>query len=98
MTRKIVAAAAVAAVFTIVAPARAQVTVEMAQITCKQFADFDEDAKAFVTAWMRGYFSATKNLSTIDSRYVKRNTEKVSRYCKKLPKSQLVKAIEKNAR
>jgi len=98
MTRKLIAATAVAAVFTIVAPARAQVTVEMAQISCKQFADYDDDAKAFVTAWMRGYYSATKNLSTVDERYVKRNTEKVLRYCKKLPKSSLMNAIQKNAR
>jgi acid stress chaperone HdeB len=99
MTRKlIVAAAAVAAIFTIVAPARAQVTVEMAEITCKQFADYDEDAKAFVSEWMRGYYSATKNLSLVDERYVKRNTEKVLKYCKKKPKSSLMDAIKKNAR
>jgi hypothetical protein len=29
---------------------------------------------------------------------VKRNTEKIARYCKKLPKSPLMQAIQKNAR
>ncbi len=99
MTRNFtIAAAAVAAVFTIAAPARAQVTVEMAQITCKQFADYDDDAKAFVSEWMRGYYSATKNLSTVDEQYVKRNTAKVLKYCKKMPKASLMSAIQKNAR
>jgi acid stress chaperone HdeB len=47
---------------------------------------------------MRGYFSAKKNLSVVESRCVKRNTEKILRYCKKMPKSALMDAIQKNAR
>jgi acid stress chaperone HdeB len=47
---------------------------------------------------MRGYWMSSKNLTVIDSKYVKRNTAKIARYCKKLPKSKLMDAIQKNAR
>jgi hypothetical protein len=97
MNRKLIFAGVVVAV-TIAAPAKAQVTIEMSEITCKQFSEYDPDAKYFISNWMRGYFSAKKNLSVVESRYVKRNTEKILRYCKKMPKSALMDAIQKNAR
>jgi acid stress chaperone HdeB len=88
----------VAAAFAFSAPASAQVTIEMSEITCKDFAGYDADTKDFIGNWMRGYFMAKKNLTVIDSAYVKRNSEKIARYCKKLPKSSLMDAVQKNAR
>ena len=97
MNRKLIFAGVVVAV-AIAAPAKAQVTIEMSEITCKQFSEYDPETKYFISNWMRGYFSAKKNLSLVESRYVKRNTEKILRYCKKMPKSALMDAIQKNAR
>jgi hypothetical protein len=97
MTRKHVFAGVLAAL-AISAPAKAQVMIEMSEITCKQFSDYDADTQDFIGNWMRGYFSSKKNLTVVESRYVKRNTEKIARYCKKLPKSSLMDAIQKNAR
>jgi acid stress chaperone HdeB len=79
-------------------PVQAQVTIEMSEITCKDFAGYDGPTKDFVANWMRGYFMGKNNITTIDSRYVKRNTTKILRYCKKLPKSSLMDAVQKNAR
>ncbi|WP_363349840.1 HdeA/HdeB family chaperone [Methylocystis echinoides] len=90
--------AGVAGAFMIAAPASAQVTIDMSEITCKDFAGYDPDTKNFIGNWMRGYWMSTKNLTVIDTRYVKRNTEKIERYCSKLPKSPLMQAIQKNAR
>jgi hypothetical protein len=97
MTRKLFFAGLLAA-FALGAPAQAQTTIEMSEITCKDFAGYDDGTKDFVGNWMRGYFMAKNNLTVIDSRYVKRNTEKIARYCKKLPKSSLMDAVQKNAR
>lgn len=97
MTRKFVLAGVVAAL-AMAAPASAQVMIEMSEISCKQFSEYDPETKDFIANWMRGYFSAKNNLNVIDSRYVKRNTEKVLRYCKKMPKESLMTAIQKNAR
>ncbi|MFY9658210.1 MAG: HdeA/HdeB family chaperone [Methylocystis sp.] len=97
MTRKLILAGVLAAA-AIAAPASAQVTVDMSEITCKQFGGYDANTQAFVAEWMAGYFSATKNLVVVDERYVKRNTTKILAYCKKRPKETLFKAIQKNAR
>jgi acid stress chaperone HdeB len=97
MSRKLIFAGVVAAL-AMAAPATAQVTIEMSEITCKDFVGYDAETKDFISNWMRGYFMSKKNLTVIDSRYVKRNGEKIGRYCKKLPKSSLMDAIQKNAR
>ncbi|PPD41521.1 MAG: hypothetical protein CTY15_13470 [Methylocystis sp.] len=80
------------------APASAQVTIEMSEISCKDFAGYEPALKDFIANWMRGYFMSKKNLTVVDSQYVKRNGEKIARYCKKLPKSSLMDAVQKNAR
>lgn len=98
MTRKLALAVVLGVALPMAAPANAQVTIEMSEITCKDFAGYDADTQNFIGNWMRGYWMSTKNLTMIDSRYVKRNTEKIARYCTKLPKSKLMDAIQKNAR
>ena len=66
------------------------------EITCSS--SNDPETKDFISNWMRGYFSAKEKLSVVESRYVKRNTDKILRYCEKMPKSSLMDAIQKNAR
>ena len=65
MNRKLIFAGVVVAV-AIAAPAKAQVTIEMSEITCKQFSEYDPETKYFISNWMRGYFSAKKNLSVVE--------------------------------
>ncbi len=101
MTRKLAFAgfaAALAAAFSMTAPATAQVTIEMSEITCKDFAGYDAETQDFIGNWMRGYWMSSKNLTVVDSKYVKRNTEKIARYCTRMPKAKLMDAIQKNAR
>lgn len=97
MTRNLILVGMLAAL-SLTTPVHAQVTIEMSEITCKDFAGYDGATKDFIGNWMRGYFMATKDLTVVDSRYTKRNTEKILRYCKKLPKSSLMDAVQKNAR
>lgn len=81
-------------------PAKAQVIVDMSLITCQQFFDAPPDRQALIAWWMRGYYSASKNLSMIDFRYVEYNTKVVMAYCKKKQnrRETLMSAIQKNAR
>ena len=82
-------------------PVNAQVMVDMSLITCKEYQEMvkSEPDKALIVAfWMGGYFSASKNLSTIDLRYAKRNTDKVAAYCKSHRDETLMSAIQKNYR
>jgi hypothetical protein len=80
------------------APVRAggAVDIDTASITCKQLAALDTDRREMIGSWMGGYFNSTKNLSTIDSRYVARNKKVVAAYCKKHGSEKLMTAIAKN--
>jgi acid stress chaperone HdeB len=96
MKKKIAAAAIVLGM---VAPvAQAQVELDMSLITCKQLIESPEERMPFITAWMAGYFGATQNRSTIDMRYLERNTKVVTEYCKSHRSETLMKAIEKTAK
>ena len=95
MTRKFILAgfaAALALALPMATPATAQVTIEMGDITCKDFAGYDAETQDFIGNWMRGYWMSSKNLTVIDSKYVKRNTDKIARYCTKMPKAKLMDA------
>ena len=97
MNRKSVAIAALLIALS-AAPSRAQLMVDMSLITCDQFLKSDSDRKDVLVAWMGGYFSATKNLNTIDARYVARNKTKVSSYCGKMRGETLMSAVQRNWR
>ena len=78
--------------------ASAQVMVDMSLVTCKQYLESDPERAVILASWMGGYFSASKNLSTVDFRYVKRNTSKVEKYCKSHRDETLMSAVQKNFR
>jgi acid stress chaperone HdeB len=85
-------------IFASVAPARAQVVIDLSLITCKQLLESDSERQSLVSAWMSGYFSATKNLNELDVRYVKRNAKVVGNYCKTHKADTVMSAMQKNWR
>ena len=97
MRRSILASFCVLLV-TSIAPARAQVVIDLSLITCKQLLDSDAELQALISSWMSGYFSATKNLSELDFRYVKRNAKVVGSYFKTHKSDTVMNAMQKNWR
>ena len=93
----LIGAAAIATVAASV-PVHAQVLIDMSVITCGDFLKGPPDRQDLVASWMSGYFSATKNLSTIDLRYVARNNKVVGDYCKTHKSETLMNAIQKKAK
>jgi len=79
-------------------PACAQTVVDMSLISCEQFLKSPQERKDVLSSWMGGYYSAMKNLATIDARYVVRNSEKVASYCKKAKNETLMSAIQRTWR
>jgi acid stress chaperone HdeB len=79
-------------------PARAQTIVDMSLISCDQFLKSPPERKDLLSAWMGGYFSAMKNLATVDARYVVRNSQKAATYCKKAKNETLMSAIQRTWR
>jgi acid stress chaperone HdeB len=94
--KKIIAAALVAGLGFGQA-ARAQVVLDMSQITCKQLGEMDDRAP-MIEAWLAGYFGATQDRSTVDLRYLERNIKVASEYCKSHPSETLMKVVEKTAK
>jgi acid stress chaperone HdeB len=95
-TRAIAIAALLATSWAV--PARAQTIVDMSLISCDQFLKSPQERKDVLSAWMGGYFSAMKNVATVDARYVVRNSKKVADYCKKAKSETLMSAIQRNWR
>lgn len=79
MKTKLILAAAAALAFAL--PAKAQVIVNLDEITCRQFLDTKEPDRALISAWVGGYFSSTRNLTVIQSEYVRRNHKVITEYC-----------------
>jgi acid stress chaperone HdeB len=79
-------------------PARAQTVVDMSLISCDQFIKSPQERKDVLSAWMGGYYSAMKNLATIDARYVVRNSKKIANYCRTAKNETLMSAIQRNWR
>ncbi|WP_338833665.1 HdeA/HdeB family chaperone [Bradyrhizobium septentrionale] len=83
-------------ILTNIMPAHAQVVMDLSVLTCKQLLDSDAERQALISSWMGGYFSATKKLSELDIRYVKRNAKVVGSYCKTHRSDTVMNAMQKN--
>ena len=90
MKRNIVASFCVL-LFTSIAPVSAQVVDHLQAAS-------DAERQALISSWMSGYFSAIKNLSELDFRYVKRNATVVANYCKTHKSDTVMNAMQKDWR
>src|SRR5215204_3606078 len=95
-TKAIVIAALLAGSSTV--PVYAQAVVDMSLVSCDQFLKSPQERKDVLSAWMGGYYSAMKNLATIDARYVVRNSKKIANYCRTARNETLMSATQRNWR
>jgi acid stress chaperone HdeB len=98
MKRIVVAATALVLACGPTVPAKAQAVLDLSPITCQQLLASDAERQALIGSWMSGYFSATKNLETLDFRYVERNRRVVGNYCKTHKAETVMSAMQKNWR
>jgi len=74
-----------ATVALVVAPAaKAQMTVDVAKITCRQYL-FDRTFSPrapMIANWLSGYFNGLKNNTVVDLGEMARNKDKVEDYCR----------------
>jgi acid stress chaperone HdeB len=89
----------VAALMLACAPAaKAQAVLDLSLITCQQLLASDTERQALIGSWMSGYFSASKNLETLDFRYLERNRRVILNYCKTHKSETVMSAMQKNWR
>ena len=76
------------------APLGAQVAIDVAKLTCHQFATFKVAHPDKIAIWLNGYFHGKRGDLVVDSQELAGNTDKVKEYCIKNPDLPLIQAVE----
>jgi hypothetical protein len=75
--------------------AHAQVTIDVAKITCEQFRLFAVADPHDISMWLGGYYNGKRNNTIIDTQKFKEQANKVKDYCILNPKVTVMEAVEK---
>ena len=75
-------------------PARAQVSVDVAKMTCGQFATFKVANPKSIAIWLNGYHHGTRGDTVIDTQQLDSDTKKIQDYCTKNADVPLMQAVE----
>jgi len=76
------------------APADAQVTLDVAKITCRQFLIGDVVPTRSLSLWLSGYFNGKHDVTVINPTMLNPNTEKVKDFCITHQDEMVMKALE----
>src|SRR5262245_42882640 len=79
--------------FQAVSAAQAQVTIDVAKISCDQFTSFNIRNPEEIAIWLSGYYHGKRDNTLIDTEGW-RDTKKVWDYCVRNPKIPLMNAVE----
>ena len=74
--------------------AQAQVTVDVAKITCDQFTLYKITDPQNIAIWLSGYYHGQRNTTTIDTQQLKDNLRKITDYCNLRPQETVMHAVE----
>jgi hypothetical protein len=74
--------------------ARAQVTVDVAKITCDQLTLYKITDPQNIALWLSGYYNAKRNNTVVDTQQLAANTQKIKQYCMLKPDSTVMQAVE----
>ena len=61
--------------------ARAQVTLDVAKITCEQFILYKITDPKNIVAWISGYYNGKHDNTVLDTQALEKNASKVKDYC-----------------
>ena len=88
---------AVAATVLALAPwsgAQAQVTVDVAKITCDQFTLYKITDPQNIAIWISGYYHGKRNSTTLETQALAGILQKVTDYCNLRPQETVMHAVE----
>ena len=80
--------------FQAISTAQAQVTIDVAKISCDQFTSFNIRNPEEIAIWLSGYYHGKRDNTLIDTEGLRRDTKKVWDYCVRNPKIPLMNAVE----
>ena len=73
---------------------KAQVTIDMAKVSCSQFALYKVASPDTLAIWLHGYYSGKRGTTVVDVESLKANMKKLRDYCVQNPDVTLVEAVE----
>jgi acid stress chaperone HdeB len=74
--------------------AQAQVTIDVAKITCDQFTLYKITDPRNIAIWLSGYYHGQRNTTTIDTQQLNDNLRKITDYCNLRPQETVMHAVE----
>ena len=74
---------------------QAQVTVDVAKISCKQYLTGNIVRQDYLTLWLSGYYNGTRNDTVIGTHTVQQIADKVGTYCRSNLDIGLMDAVQK---
>ena len=74
--------------------AGAQVTIDVAKITCDQFTLYKVTDPQNIAIWLSGYYHGQRNDTTVDTQELATYLEKVKSYCNLNPQVRVMQAVE----
>jgi hypothetical protein len=76
------------------AGAQAQVTLDVAKITCDQFTLYKITDPQNIAIWLSGYYHGARATTTVDTQQLAGNLQKIKDYCNLRPQETVMKAVE----
>ena len=73
---------------------KAQVTIDVAKVSCSQFALYKVASPDTLAIWLHGYYSGKRGTTVVDVESLKANMKKLRDYCVQNPDVTLVEAVE----
>jgi len=74
--------------------ARAQVTLDVAKITCDQFTGYKITNPDNIAMWLSGYYNGKRGNTILDTQGLAANTKKLKDYCIQNPQIPVMRAVE----
>jgi len=92
---KSVAATLVAAIVGTTLPAYAQVTLDIAKVTCDQWAGYKITNPQNIALWLSGYLNGARGNTVLDTQRLTADTQRVRNFCITNPEVPIMQAVEK---
>jgi hypothetical protein len=73
---------------------QAQVTMDVAKISCDQYTSFKITDPQNIAIWLSGFYNGKRDTTVVDTQGLKEDAKKVWDYCIRNPKIPVMKAVE----
>ena len=94
MTKPVVTSFIVAVVG-MIQPVHAQVTLDIAKVTCDQWAGYKITNPQNIALWLSGYFNGARGNTVLDTQRLTADTQRIRDFCITNPQVPIMQAVEK---